>query len=199
MPVIVNARLALWHLPKTGGTWACRALAAAEFNVHQLHPQHASPLKSGGESWREHAEAAPVQATILRRPFDWYWSVWRYLRTPGQETDPVLYLPLVERGMWAKRDLDEGQFGQFCMKFAGFYSDLIREFTNPRGVVLRTEHLADDLLALLRNAFPGVKYDPGKIRFCPPENVGRKEKRPDDRDLERLVNQSEPAYWLACN
>jgi hypothetical protein len=159
--------------------------------VDYYHPQHGRPGQWPDDVW---PSVAPFHAVVLRQPFDWYWSVWRYLRQPGQESDPELFRPLVQKGL-TKRHLD--RFEEFALKFAGFYSELIREFTAKPCVVLRTESLASDLTNLMDALFPGVDGIE-RIRQLPPVNVGPAMKKPR-MALERLINQSEPAYWLACN
>jgi hypothetical protein len=179
MPYVFAKTLCLWHLPKTGGTWAQRAIENAGIETQWHHPQHGT--------WRSFEELlhVPYHAMILRRPFDWYWSLWRYL-LKNNDTDPL----------WNRIKpsiIELKDFPKFCCGRIGLYSRMIRDMRLPCFMVWRTETLNTDV-AVATSVLLGADFD--KITQYPRQNVGDDVEHGMDADFKRLIDQSEPDY--AC-
>ncbi len=154
----IGSGLAFLHVPKTGGTWAVRAMEAAGVSLADIG-MHAdrNDLPLHGEFFC---------FAFVREPLSWYRSWWCHRHTfcdwqDGQPLDQVGRAP----------------FEQFVSdalgRFPGYVSDLFEQFTGPVGAEIdfvgRYESLVDDLIEALRRG--NQTFTESVIRSYPATNV----------------------------
>lgn len=148
------------HIPKTGGTWVRRALAAAEipWTTTELIP-HADfselePLVDGRFTF-----------AFVRHPVAWYRSAWSYRMSHPDKPGPAA---MAEH--WSE-DFDTF-VSNCCLHRPGLLTELLERFTGwpvKLDWVGQAENLADGLVEALTLA--GEDFDPAAIYGCPPANV----------------------------
>lgn len=178
----------LWHVPKTGGTWARRAAQAAGVKWEMANGHHSIPA-----ACRHIPLDGRLHAVVVREPCSWYWSVFRRL------------LHAKRHGQNLRRDIvgcqitsvnvDAG-FRRFVFENLGSYSRILDDYTAglPAVARLSTENLPGDLAMWLKAA--GEKFDEGVLLGHPQENVTsfEEESEPDwSAGFRALIKRSEPA------
>ncbi len=152
------------HVPKTGGSWVKKAIAAAGI-----------PCKSYEMSGNPHIglKNCPCpekfKFAFVRHPVNLYRSYWQYKMTFGWDSDNLL-----------DQTCQSDNFRQFIRhvldQFSGVYSDNLIEFIGETNdeieFVGKYENLVDDLIAALNSA--GETFDEQIIRTLPPFNVSDK-------------------------
>jgi hypothetical protein len=164
--LLVNPRIAFFHVPKTGGQWVMAALHngevdCSEMKVHYgpmgLRDRHVVP-----EITRR-AFRNRFKFCFVRRPYPWYRSYWCY-RALTNHRDKQFPLDQLLGGTfeeWLELILHEYP--------EGFLTKMYREYTPGMNFVGRTERLADHLCAAL--SICKEPYDEGKLRATPPVNL----------------------------
>jgi predicted O-methyltransferase YrrM len=169
----VNDKIAFLHVPKTAGTWATVALAAAGVDLRPVGM---------------HAQLADLPTTerlyrigFVREPLNWYRSYWAH-RHSKQD--------------WRDEPLDtiahyhfEGFVSRVMDYWPGYLDTLYSSFVGPEGeqieFVGRYERLADDLVRALQLA--GQDFDEEVLRGYPPANVSSKKPVSDLTDTTMQV------------
>jgi hypothetical protein len=157
----LGEKIVFLHVPKTGGTWAARAMEAAGVDLRDVG-MHADLQDLSRFEGR-------YRIAFVREPLSWYRSWWVHRQTFGDWKDE----PLDKLG---RTGFDE--FLQRAMDtIPGYVTSLFEQFTGPADrqieFVGRYERLLDDLVQALRAA--GVTFDEAKLRGFPPTNVSSRE------------------------
>ena len=171
MPYLIDDRVTVWHIPKSGGTWVYRALKAAGVNVELREPQHGTPAEM------PELASVGIQAVTIRQRREWYWSVYCHLRDQlNVHPDcPANGSALWDRMGVAASHLDT--FDDFFARHQGQYTRALLEFTPPgKFFILRTAYLSLDLIRMLDLAgISGLsRY---AIQHFPRQNVTRESGR----------------------
>ncbi|MEO9473984.1 MAG: hypothetical protein ABJG41_00550 [Cyclobacteriaceae bacterium] len=176
------------HIPKTGGTWVISVLKEMKLFDKQVgHPHsdfdqsnHAftsfehlgSLLDKLGNRLLGRKTPIPTRFCVVRNPFSWYESWWKYqqgLGWPdwGSETSKYDWHPnSVLNG------LQDNDFNEFVLKVLkkrpGYVSELYHSYTKT-GIdyIAKTESLRDHLQLILNSM--GFQFDPSLI-----ENHGKR-------------------------
>jgi hypothetical protein len=190
MAAAVNDRIALLHVPKTGGTWACHAIIEA--GVHVREPEVVAPDLHYAQKGHVRLDQIPgfeelFTIAFVRHPLDWWRSFWAHRMREGW-----LFPDHEIDSRAASEDFDDF-VEQVLRNLPGFCGELFERFTGPARAPVsftgRYEHLVDDLCFALRVA--GQPFDEPKLRGFPPRNVG------DDRWLAAAQYRPEHARRLA--
>ena len=159
-----------YHVPKTGGTWVCKAMKNAGLNPQPVPVRHTHhPLRP--MVFRTHATPSCISQRykrgrfsfcFIRHPVDWYRSYWRdqqkALDAPVKWwMDELRTLPFRE---WVHAVLDHSP---------GFVTKLYRYY-QPVDFVGRREALAAGLEHALHQA--GERFNHRALVETPPLNVG---------------------------
>ena len=173
MTTSVNDKIAFLHVPKTAGTWATVALAAAgvELRPVGMHAQLADLPTTEGL----------YRIGFVREPLNWYRSYWAHRHSKQDWRDEPLdtiahyhFEGFVSRVM----DYWPGYLNTLYSSFVGSEDEQI-EFVG------RYERLADDLVRALQLA--GQDFDEEVLRGHPPANVSSKKPVSDLTDTTMQV------------
>ncbi len=192
MPTLVTPRAFLLHVPKTGGSWATEAVAAAGADVHfpDTFPPHWHADLADGAAFRDRFTIA-----FVRHPLDWWRSYWGYRMRDGWTDLGIDDLAADDFNDYIARVLERAP---------GFASAMFERFVGPAedpiDFIGRHEHLPDDLCRGLQLA--GERFDERALRSHPRVNVndyGRYPARYEPELAERLVEAEratvERFYW----
>jgi hypothetical protein len=171
VPAVVNDRIALLHVPKTGGTWATHAIIEA--GVRVTDPEVAAPDEHYAQKGHVRLDQIPDRERLftiafVRHPLDWWRSFWAHRMRegwifPDHEIDSRA----------SSEDFDEF-IEQVIENLPGFCGELFERFTGPpdapASFIGRYERLVDDLVAALESA--GQEFNEDALRAFPPRNVG---------------------------
>jgi hypothetical protein len=171
VPAVVNDRIALLHVPKTGGTWATHAIIEA--GVRVTDPDVADPDEHYAQKGHVRLDQIPDRERLftiafVRHPLDWWRSFWAHRMRegwifPDHEIDSRA----------SSEDFDEF-VEQVIENLPGFCGELFERFTGPPAApasfVGRYERLVDDLVTALEDA--GQEFNEDALRAFPPRNVG---------------------------
>jgi hypothetical protein len=192
MPAVVNERIALLHVPKTGGTWATHAIIQA--GVRVTDPEVSEPDEHYAQKGHVRLDQIGGRERLftiafVRHPLDWWRSFWAHRMREGW------IFPDHEIDSRASSENFDDFIEQVIENLPGFCGELLERFTGPpqSGVsfVGRFEHLVDDLVEALTQA--GQPFDEEVLRSFPPRNVGdtRYLGVPYRKDLVRRLAQAE--------
>jgi hypothetical protein len=154
----IGKGFAFLHVPKTGGTWAIRAMEAAGVSVSDVGA-HADldTIRPYGDLFR---------FAFVREPLSWYRSFWSHRHT-FHDWDEDGYLDQVGRAPF------EDFLNDAMARYPGYLVGLFELFTGPVGAEIefvgRYESLVDDLVEALRRA--GQSFDEDALRNYPAWNV----------------------------
>jgi hypothetical protein len=173
VPVLLTPRIRFLHVPKTGGTWAWRALQAAGVQVEAIGGDPPSPRTTHLDLSKTTEFADRFTIAFVRHPLDWWRSMWAYrMRTDwdgGRTREEVArsddFNTFIERVI-------EHLPGQLETQFARY----IGPPSAPIDYIGRYETLADDLVRAL--AMAGEELDEPALRAYPPDNVSDYERFP---------------------
>jgi hypothetical protein len=188
LPVLLTPRIRFLHTPKTGGTWAWRALQAAGVPVEAIggDPPHARTSHLGLSRTEEYADRFTI--AFVRHPLTWWRSLWAYRMgtdwafagedMPRSEDFDTYIEQAIE--------LRPGHLENYFARWIGPASD-------PIDFIGRFESLVDDLVRAMREA--GEPFDEPALRAHPPDNVADYERFPAfyRRDLAERLADSERA------
>lgn len=180
MPYILESRAVVWHVPKSAGTWLRQALTESGVDIDN-DKCHDWPARY--PDWDKY----DFHAVLKRDPVDWYLSAWRFLRN----TPRISATNAVGRLFRSVDDetLINGEFERFVLKHAGTYKRIIRRYSPPDCVYLKTETLAADAVTWLKTI--GIKFDQQKLCNHPIHNR-TKEPAPEINDgLAKLIRERE--------
>jgi Sulfotransferase family len=161
------------HIPKTGGTWIEEALKAA--GVAATYSQSFNQ----DVTWRHHLLGQQTGKydfifAFVRHPISWYESWWKFQTAlRWVEFEPGVWHPQRTLEQCASDNFTE--FIQLCLEREPAYVSRMYEwYIGPPGYeftnfVGRCEHLADDLVRVLRQV--GEKFDEDILRSVVPANV----------------------------
>jgi hypothetical protein len=171
MPAVVNDRIALLHVPKTGGTWATHAIIQA--GVHVTDPHVSEPDEHYAQKGHVRFDQIAGREQLftiafVRHPLDWWRSFWAHRMREGW------IFPDHEIDSRASSENFDEFVEQVVGNLPGFCSELFERFTGPPDApvsfVGRYERLVDDLAGALTRA--GQPFDEQALRAFPPRNVG---------------------------
>ncbi|HEX9794811.1 MAG TPA: hypothetical protein VGC54_12580 [Planctomycetota bacterium] len=170
----LTPRCVFVHVPKTGGQWVHAALGECGLLTGTLGVVHASPDEiRASAAWA----ARPTRFAFVRSPLRWYPSMWAH-RMDDQ------WLPIDSSDWFSARWLKAWagftercraeDFEDFVVRCTrafpdGWLAALYREYLDGVMAVGRQEHLADDLVRILREA--GEDFDETALRATPARNV----------------------------
>jgi hypothetical protein len=171
MPTVLNDRIALLHVPKTGGTWATRAIIQAGVDVHE--PDVSDPDTHYGAMGHVRIDEIPERDGLfvigcVRHPLTWWRSFWVHRmrhgwNSPDHEVDSRA----------SSEDFDDF-IEQVIENLPGFLGDFYARFVGPPeqpiSFIGRNETLVDDLCEALQLA--GQPFDEEKLRSFPRRNIG---------------------------
>lgn len=169
--VLVDTNALFLHIPKTGGIWVERALAAAGIGFEQ------APMKAGVS--QRHALAADLAGsyefsfTFVRHPLQWYESWWKFVAMTWPQWEPTVWHP--QRDLEACAEDEFPAFIENCIERQPAYVTRMYEwYVGAPGLdrvqfVGHQEHLADSLIGVLRGL--GYGFDEQLIRGQPSANV----------------------------
>lgn len=181
---LVNHRALFLHIPRTGGTWVGRALAAAGIEYIRRykkrgHYDRCLPVNHlfAGHHWRKYHADTPFCLcwSVVRHPLTYYPSVWRWLRSGSMRprwnwhphmTAARLWRPVF--GDWVNSLLDQEP---------SWYTRLVEGYVGPEGGeycewIGRTRTLTSDLIEGLRYCGVELRADQvGVIRGLDRANV----------------------------
>jgi hypothetical protein len=171
------------HVPKTGGSWATRAIKASGLEYEEYCPD--------GDAHTDLAHCPcpeKFKIAFVRHPLEILRSYWQYKMGVGWD-------PRNPRDVACQ----SGEFHVFVRnvleRFPGFCSAGFELYTGPRTAPIefvgKYENLVDDLILGLRLA--GEQFDEAAIRRIPPLNVSDKTRFPAEYtpDLEQAVKRAE--------
>jgi hypothetical protein len=154
-----NERFLFLHVPKTGGSWAYKAMKAAGVE-----------LQSESTKERPHPDLSELDRrgrftfAFVREPLPWYGSTWSFRRKRRYREDNVIdpYLELDFPDFLSKViDTRPGFLGWYYQTFVGRFND-------PIDFIGRHERLEDDLCQALRLA--DQDFDEEVLRGVAPDN-----------------------------
>lgn len=156
--MLLTPRSLFVHIPKTGGAWVTDAIVATGTPVFGLD-HHIPP--------DDMLRVVPdrLSFTFVRHPVTWWRSLWVHARTYGFPTpaDPFYRIITCPLGL---------SYAEFMTRalndIPGEYSRVVGRYADGVKEVGRTEHLEDDLRAILARA-----GEPPLPAGRPPRNVGR--------------------------
>jgi hypothetical protein len=170
MPTLQTPHARFLHLPKTGGTWVTRALAAGGVPTTRLPTRNElGPTIHG--TLDDLPDDGVFTFAFVRHPLDWWRSVWVHrMRYGWNDVSP------------AERSLRSDDFSEFIRRVIerapGHATRVFERFVGPANAQIsfvgRYESLADDLVYALRLA--GEPHDAAALRGTPPTNVGHYQK-----------------------
>ncbi|SER44876.1 Sulfotransferase family protein [Nitrosomonas sp. Nm51] len=156
------------HVPKTGGTWVKKAIAAAGISCKDYTLSGDPHIGLKDCPCREKFKFA-----FVRHPVDLYRSYWQFKMTYGWDSDNQL-----DRA--CRSDNFQNFVRQVLNKFPGVYSKSLAGFVgetdNEIEFVGKYENLIGDLITALRSA--GEDFNEQPIRTLPPHNVSNKNRFP---------------------
>jgi Glycosyl transferase family 2/Methyltransferase domain len=149
---LIEANALFVHVPKTGGVWIEKALAACGIAT-------APPPRRQGVSWR-HSLPEDVLGTydftfaFVRHPVAWYESWWRFQRGHGRLFEPGMWHPQRPIEPYGTDD-DFAAFIRGCIEHQpGYVTRMYEWYVGPPGIervdfVGRQESLTDTLVRIL--------------------------------------------------
>jgi len=171
-----NKTLCIWHVPRTGGTWTYNTLIRCKLEDECRRLGQFHDTKQHYWEYRNH----DYQAVIIRRPIDWYSSIWRWFKQYGVRAPIKKWFPDAVR---------EDHFERFVLKHAGRYSELMDAFIPDNTIKLRLEYIKDDLTTLF--TLTGVVMETTEPLTYPADNVSSLEKPFIPSNLASMVDASE--------
>jgi hypothetical protein len=148
------------HVPKTGGTWAVKAMAAAGVSLRALTADNDGHGIPGRLAPNDRFAFA-----FVREPFDWYRSFWAHRNQFGDWSDIHPLDPLARASF-------DAFLNRVCDLRPGYLSRVYEQYVGvpDRAIsfIGRFERLADDLVLALREA--GVAFDEARLRRVRPTN-----------------------------
>ena len=160
------------HVPKTGGMWVKKVLAKSGLKIEEA-------LGPGSHNLPRAYRSCANRFCFVRRPMEWYWSIWRGLQSGWPDKREIAALHR-ERSWSPIRMLTylagERTFPEFCDTLLkdqpGFVSRMFEWYIGPPGApqvtaVGQQEHLQEHLLAIVSQF--GFK---GTLAEVEPENEG---------------------------
>jgi hypothetical protein len=150
------------HIPKTGGTWASRAIAASGIECEEYVADGTPHVNLANCPCPEKFKIA-----FVRHPLQFYQSFWRHKMKEGWDWNNV-----------EERECHSDDFQVFVRnaveKYPGFCGYYYECFVGPVGAEIefigRQENLVNDLVEALKQA--GEDFDEDVVRNYPPQNVG---------------------------
>jgi hypothetical protein len=126
---------AFLHLPRTGGTWAFKVLAAAGIAGTPIGGEHSS---GHHEKWA---------FTIIRNPVNWWCSLWRFQCGHDWPAYQDASHPLHHIGKIPRCDLQDW-VDIAANEIPGSCGAIFKEFTARADFILKTESLRCDMKQL---------------------------------------------------
>jgi len=162
--------MCLLHVPKTGGTWATRALIDAGVPCKAVELARLDHYAEHGHVWL--GDIAPdadlFSVAFVRHPLSWWRSFWAHRMREGW------LFPDHEIDSRASSDDFDEFISMVIERLPGFLGVLFERFIGPPerpiSFIGRYEHLTDDLARAVRLA--GEPFDEARLRSTLPENVG---------------------------
>lgn len=166
--MLILPKSCFFHVPKTGGTWVKKAIAAAGIPCQEFSISGDTHIGLKDCPYPEKFKFA-----FVRHPLGLYRSYWQFKMTYGWDEKNQL-------DMTCQSD----SFHQFLRnvldKFPGIYGRSLVEFVgdeqNEIEFAGKYENLVNDLVFALNSA--GETFDEQAIRSLPPYNVSDKTKFP---------------------
>jgi hypothetical protein len=144
MALVLGNGTALLHIPKTGGTWAARVVAASGIPRCALADEHADAAVLRAQ----YPDARVI--TFVRHPLAWWPSVWAALVAPGRQVAGGRFTAW---GLDLAAGLSFPRFMETVLaEHPGACSALFARFAVTPELTGRTEHLTGGLERALRAA-----------------------------------------------
>ena len=169
---LIKSKSLFLHIPKTGGTWVEETLKASGVKA-----EYAKAVD--GVTWRhslvsQYTENYDFIFAFVRHPLSWYESWWKMQTSLNwTEWEPEVWHPQRVLGKCASNNFSE--FIELCIEREPAYLSRMYEwYLGPPGYefvnfVARYEHLADDLVRILR--FLSEEFEEERLRSFPQANV----------------------------
>lgn len=167
MPHLLLPNSAFVHIPKTGGTWVRKALAAAEIPFQKVDLLPHAPF-----SELEPQVGGRFAFAFVRHPVAWYRSYWSMRMRYPRKIPPVA---AAEVDAFMSDDFD-AFVSSCCLQRPGAATEMFARYTGwpvKLDWVGHAERLVEGLVEALTLA--GERFDPEAIRSCPPSNVAPSE------------------------
>ncbi len=157
--MLLTARYAFFHMPKTGGMWVRQVIRSSgvfcyEGGTHLL-PGEVLPVLPGRYSF-----------TFTRHPVTWWRSLWAYSAAHGWPSSAQPFHRIIGCCLWPS-------YAEFMDRvlndIPGEYSRITARYTGGVTRVGRTENLAADLARFLTEAGVPLAAAPA----APPANTGQ--------------------------
>ncbi len=156
------------HVPKTGGSWVKKAIAAAGIQCRDYRPAGDPHIGLQNCPCPEKFKFA-----FVRHPVDLYRSYWQFKMTNGwDKKNPLDVACQTDDFQQFIRDVLDKFPGVYGKSLVGF----VGEADNEIEFVGKYENLVDDLVFALKAA--GEGFDEQSIRMLPPCNVSDKVRFP---------------------
>jgi hypothetical protein len=178
-----NERLIFVHVPKTGGTWANKAMRSAGLSL-------ASEGYSKHPFFYELDRRGRFAFGFVREPQHWWGSEWRFRRHQGYRD--YTHHPY---DRWLDLGFDEfmEQVIEHCPGWLSrLYDEHLGTVEDSVDFVGRYEHLEDDLVKALRLA--GEEFDESVVRGLRPTNESGGSTWLLPEVLQALMEAEKPAY-----
>jgi hypothetical protein len=173
MPTLITPRTRFLHVPKTGGTWAWRALQAANVPLELLDRPSNGVLgwHCGLDQTEDYADRFTF--AFVRHPLAWWRSFWGNRMRHGWEPDHAI-------DSRARSDDFNDFIEQVVENLPGHFGERLSSYIGPPEAPItfvgRYENVVEDLVRALRLA--GEVFDEQALRHHAPENVGDYERFP---------------------
>jgi hypothetical protein len=218
MATLLKCKAVFLHVPKTGGTFLRRlfiAMNLIQFDFSRDHADmerviHASKHYPGNYllrsiQLRKNLETHVKECykfCLVRNPFDWYESYWRYMQ--DKQWQPYTHIPSRTRfgfrqDTWhpwqAIEPLKDPDFNKFIEKVIqqqpGYLSKLYNGYADPRYIdyVGKQETLAKDMQHIFEHL--KVSFDPSLFKSVGTVNESKSSKPAWDKDNRQMIYQLE--------
>lgn len=216
MAVLLKGGAVFLHIPKTGGSWVHQVLKDTGLSLGSFDHKHADfdrVLANRCELGVRQLLRVVGEATVYRRqgpfrkntgfrfcfvrhPLRWYESYWKFMlgkawRDWGRENDRKQWHPNSVLNGLADDDFN-GFMHKVITKRPGYASEMFAAYTKSGiNFIGKCEHLADDLLAVLRHL--ELPHDEQRVRDFERVNVSNGTSKPIEWDpvLKKAVTKLE--------
>ncbi|MEP4133615.1 MAG: hypothetical protein ABJL71_03280, partial [Cyclobacteriaceae bacterium] len=171
------------HIPKTGGTWVISVLKEIKLIDKQIgHPHSDFDHSNHAFTSLEHVDSLfdklgsrlvgrmaviPTRFCVVRNPFSWYESWWKYQQGLGWPDWGVENSKYDWHPNAVLNGLQDNDFNEFVLKVLkkrpGYVSELYHSYTK-HGIayIAKTESLRDQLQVILKSM--GLQFTPSMIQ-----------------------------------
>ena len=173
MPVLVRGKsstICFFHIPKTGGTYVGECLQKFSNGkwiaaTPDINRRHGLP--------RHFKVEFDVSLVTIRHPVEWHRSWWCWLQ---RTTIPIPenWHPLTD--LWCFKGVTFDEYVDDVPE--GFVGRLYREYATDRQIVIKTDQLTENLIAVLTDH--RVQFDESGLRRYPRVNVSASWEVPEE-------------------